>query len=147
MIWHPPFAGERHLGAFASGTANLRDTEVVTRRDLSPLLLARLALRVAGMPMHILSRRRWEHVIPRREIGYVLTIGVAAAVTGERSGVSGRDVLAELERWFVEHACRESWVDTELDNGRAINFYQRNGYREVSRAFGQVLLKKSLTPA
>ena len=107
--------------------------------------LARLALRVAATPMHVLARRRWESVIPTTGIGYVLTLGSTASATGQRGGVRGHDVLAELEAWFTARGALESWVDTEQSNDRALEFYRRCGYAEVSRTCGQVLLKKTLS--
>jgi len=144
VVWRPGDGAEPHLGAFAAGTVALRETELAVRRSLSAVDFARLALRVAAMPMHVLARRRWEQVIPSAGIGYVLTLGSAAAVTGHGRGARGRDVLADLEAWFVARGARESWVDTEQSNGRAIEFYRRGGYVEVSRDYGQVLLKKPL---
>jgi len=102
VIWRPGAdAAARHLGAFAAGTLALRDTEARTRRNLPAGDFARLALRVASMPMHVLARRRWESVIPTAGIGYVLTLGAAASVIRGAGGARGADVLAELERWFA----------------------------------------------
>jgi len=135
------------LGAFAAGTVRFRETEALTRRNLRPALFARLALRVASMPLHVLSRRRFEGHIPHGGIGYVLTLGSSSAVVPGALAPRGAEVLGELEAWFASRGARESWVDTELSNSRAHAFYVRRGYGEVSRAFGQVLLRKPLTLA
>lgn len=144
VIWEPGPAESPEHGAFASGTLRFRETELHTRSALPKLAFARLALRAATMPRHILARRRWESLIPREGIGYVLTLGVASAVvTGARTR-RGSELLAELEAWFASQGCADSFVDTELSNRRAHAFYLRQGYGEVSRDHGQVLLKKSL---
>jgi len=145
VVWHPPVSQPYHLGAFAAGTTRLRDTESKIRQGLPPALFARLALRVAAQPRHVLARRRWESLIPPAEIGYVLTLGVARSVVPTANTPPGRSILAELEAWFVDERCVESWVDTELSNHRAHAFYLRAGYVEVTRDFGQVLLKKTFT--
>lgn len=134
-------------GAFAAGTVRFRETEALIRRKLRPALFARLALRVASMPKHVLSRRRFENTIPHDGIGYVLTLGSARAVVPGASAPRGSEMLSELEEWFEARGARESWVDTELRNTRAHAFYERNGYTEVARAFGDVLLKKRLKSA
>ena len=144
VVWHPSAVAPRHDGAFAAGTVRYRDTEAHIRRSLRPALFARLAVRAASMPRHVLARRRWENVIPSQGIGYVLTLGSASAVVASSQAPRGRTVLAELEDWFVERGCSASWVDTELSNRRAHAFYVRVGYVEVSRDFGQVLLNKQL---
>jgi GNAT superfamily N-acetyltransferase len=146
VIWHPA-AEPHHHGAFAAGTVRYRDTEAHTRRSLPRASFARLALRVASMPSHLLARRRWESAIPHEGIGYVLTLGAARAVIPSSQTLRGSAVLAELEAWFAEQGCRASWVDTELSNERAHAFYLRRGYLEVSRDFGQVLLYKPLGSA
>ncbi|MFZ5891992.1 MAG: GNAT family N-acetyltransferase [Myxococcota bacterium] len=133
-----------HLGAFGAGSVRFRETEALIRRKLSKALFARLAVRVATMPLHVLSRRRFEHTIPDSAIGYVLTLGSASAVVPGCNAPRGSEILAELEDWFAARGARESWVDTELSNSRAHAFYLRKGYSEVARAFGQVLLKKPL---
>lgn len=144
VVWYPAPTEPHHQGAFAAGTACVRETESKIRRSLGPTLFARLALRVASMPRHVLARRRWESVIPKDGIGYVLTLGAARAVVPSASRLRGSEILAELEAWFVKNGCSESWVDTELSNQRALAFYARVGYVEVRRDFGQVLLKKTL---
>jgi hypothetical protein len=146
VIWHPA-AEPNHHGAFAAGTVRYRDTEAHTRRSLPRASFARLALRVASMPSHLLARRRWESAIPHEGIGYVLTLGAARAVIPSSQTLRGSVVLDELEIWFAEQGCRASWVDTELSNERAHAFYLRRGYLEVSRDFGQVLLQKPLGSA
>ena len=143
VIWRPA-VDPTHHGAFAAGTIRYRDTEAHTRSSLPRASFARLALRVAAMPRHLLARRRWETTIPRESIGYVLTLGAARAVIKSSQTLSGGALLNELEAWFSERGCLASWVDTELSNERAHAFYLRQGYREVSRDFGQVLLQKSL---
>jgi hypothetical protein len=145
VIWHSSAEEPRHHGAFAAGTVRYRDTEANTRRSLSPAAFTRLALRAASMPRHVLARRRWEATIPRDGIGYVLTLGVARAVVPSANTPSGGVVLGQLEDWFVGAGARASWVDTELSNRVAHAFYLRRGYVEVSRDFGQVLLKKPLS--
>lgn len=145
VIWRPGLdENAPELGAFAAGTVRFRETEALTRRKLRPALFAKLALRVASMPSHVLSRRRFEATIPHDGIGYVLTLGSARAVVKGANAPRGSEILAELEEWFEARGARESWVDTELSNRRAHEFYLRVGYTEVARAFGQVLLKKSL---
>ena len=74
----------------------------------------------------------------------MLTLGSASAVALGCGAPRGSEILSELEEWFAARGARESWVDTELSNTRAHAFYLRRGYVEVARAFGQVLLKKSL---
>jgi hypothetical protein len=144
VIWHPA-ADPSHHGSFAAGTVRYRETELHTRRSLGRTQFARLALRVAAMPLHLLARRRWETTIPHEGIGYVLTLGSASAVIPAGLTVRGSVVLDELESWFSVQGCLASWVDTELSNQRAHAFYLRRGYLEVSRDFGQVLLQKPLT--
>ncbi len=146
LIWHPA-ADPSHHGAFAAGTVRYRETEAHTRRSLPTATLARLALRVASMPRHVLARRRWEHTIPEHGVGYVLTLGVASALIPAAQTLRGSVVLEELESWFAARGCTASWVDTELSNKRAHAFYLRRGYLEVSRDFGQVLLHKPLASA
>ena len=146
VIWHPA-ADPRHYGAFAAGTVRYRETEAHTRRSLPKAALARLALRVASMPGHVLARRRWEGAIPHEGIGYVLTLGAAGALIPAAQTLRGSAVLEELETWFVAQGCTASWVDTELSNQRAHAFYLRRGYLEVSRDFGQILLHKPLGAA
>lgn len=145
VIWHPATSPEHH-GAFAAGTVRYRDTEAHTRRNLPRVDFARLALRAAAMPAHLLARRRWESAIPHQGVGYVLTLGAARAVLPGSNTVRGSVVLAELEAWFTAQGCHASWVDTELSNQRAHGFYLRQGYQEVSRDYGQVLLQKPLVP-
>jgi len=132
-------------GAFAAGTVRYRDTEAHTRRALPASSFARLALRVASMPRHVLARRRWESLIPHDGIGYILTLGVARAIVPSIQTRRGRELLADLEHWFVAQGVTASFVDTELANQRAHAFYLRAGYAEVSRDYGQVLLQKKLT--
>ena len=143
VIWYPA-ADPNHHGAFAAGTVRYRDTELHTRRMLPRVAFARLALRAASMPGHVLARRRWESAIPHAGIGYVLTLGAARAIVPGSDTVRGSVVLAELESWFAAQGCTASWVDTELSNQRAHEFYLRQGYLEVSRDYGQVLLQKPL---
>jgi len=144
VIWEPGLAGLPEHGAFAAGTVRYRDTERHMRSSLSKLSFARLALHAAIMPGHLLSRRRWESLIPREGIGYVLTLGVASAVVPSARTRRGSELLAELESWFVSQGCSASYVDTELVNQRAYAFYLRAGYLECSRDHGQVLLRKTL---
>lgn len=144
VIWERgPEASPEH-GAFAAGTARYRETELHTRRSLPKPAFARLALRAALMPRHLLARRSWEPLIPHEGIGYVLTLGVASAVVSSARTRRGSELLAELEAWFLSQGCSASFVDTELSNQRAHAFYLRTGYLELSRDHGQVLLRKSL---
>jgi GNAT superfamily N-acetyltransferase len=144
VLWEPGTEGLPEHGAFAAGTVRYRSTELHTRRSLPSAAFARLALRAATMPRHVLARRRWESLIPHEEIGYVLTLGVARAVVPSARTRPGRELLAELEAWFVSRGCSASFVDTELSNQRAHAFYLRAGYLELSRDHGQVLLRKAL---
>ncbi|HYQ04306.1 MAG TPA: GNAT family N-acetyltransferase [Polyangiaceae bacterium] len=144
VIWEPGIAGSPEHGAFAAGTARFRETELQTRRGLPRAAFARLALRAALMPRHVLARRRWETLIPHEGIGYVLTLGVARAVVPSAETRRGSQLLDELEGWFVSQGCSASFVDTELSNQRAHAFYLRQGYLELSRDYGQVLLRKAL---
>jgi len=144
VIWEPGSAASPEHGAFASGTVRYRDTELHTRRSLPKADFARLALRAATMPRHVLARRRWESLIPHERIGYILTLGVAAAVVPAVRTRRGSELLADLEAWFASQGCGESFVDTELSNARAHAFYLRAGYLELSRDHGQVLLRKTL---
>ena len=144
VVWQPaspPLPGD---GAFAAGSVRYRETEAHTRRSLRAAQFARLALNAAAMPSHLLARRKWESLIPQLEIGYVLTLGTARSLLPRSSAARGSVVLAALEAWFRARGCVASWVDTELSNQRAHGFYLRRGYEEVSRDFGQVLLKKSI---
>jgi GNAT superfamily N-acetyltransferase len=143
VLWYPA-SSPAHYGAFAAGTVRYRETEAHTRSALPPASFARLAFRAVTMPSHVLARRRWETVIPREGIGYVLTLGAARAVVPGASTLRGSAVLAELEAWFLAQGARACWVDTELSNERAHAFYLRMGYLEVSRDYGQVLLYKPL---
>jgi len=144
VIWEPATEGSPEHGAFASGTARYRETELHTRRSLPKAAFARLALRAATMPRHVLARRRWESLIPLEGIGYILTLGVASAVVPGARTRRGRELLAELEAWFESQGASASFVDTELSNERAHAFYLRAGYLELSRDHGQVLLRKAL---
>jgi hypothetical protein len=143
VLWYPA-SDPAHHGAFAAGTVRYRETEAHTRRSLPRTTFARLALRVASMPGHVLARRRWESAIPHEGIGYVLTLGAARAIIPGSNTRRGGALLAELEAWFVAQGAQASWVDTELSNQRAHAFYLRMGYLEVSRDYGQVLLQKPL---
>jgi len=144
VIWEPGLAGAPEHGAFAAGTVRFRETELNTRRFLPAALFARLAVRAALMPKHVLARRRWESLIPHQSIGYILTLGVASAVVPSVQTRRGRAVLADLESWFANQGCGASFVDTELSNRRAHAFYLRAGYLEISQDYGQVLLRKAL---
>ncbi len=143
VIWHAA-TDPAHHGAFAAGTVRYRETEAHTRRSLPRTAFARLAVRAAAMPGHVLARRRWESAIPHQGIGYVLTLGAARAVITGADTLPGSAVLSELEAWFAGQGALASWVDTELSNERARAFYARKGYLEVSRDYGQVLLQKPL---
>ncbi|HKO50553.1 MAG TPA: GNAT family N-acetyltransferase [Polyangiaceae bacterium] len=144
VIWEPGPEGSPELGAFASATVRYRETELHTRRSLPKAAFARLAVRAAMMPRHVLARRRWEPLIPHEDIGYLLTLGVARAVVPSARTRRGSELLAELEAWFVSQGCTASFVDTELTNQRAHAFYSRAGYLELSRDHGQILLRKTL---
>ena len=144
VIWEPGVSGTPEHGAFAAATVRYRETELHTRRALPKTAFARLAVRAAMMPRHVLARRRWELLIPQEGIGYVLTLGVASAVVPAARTRRGSELLAELEAWFVSQGCSHSFVDTELSNQRAHGFYLRTGYSELSRDHGQVLLRKPL---
>jgi hypothetical protein len=128
-------------GGFASGTLDLRGTEVRLRERMAarPSVFLRLAARNLLAPLHLLARRSWESVIPLAGVGYVLTIGVT-----DGSPVRGVEVLRALEREFQTRGACESWVDTERSNSRAVEFYVRNGYQIASERFGQVLLSRRL---
>ena len=147
VIWEPGPEAAREQGAFASGTVHYRDTELLTRRALPAVAFARLAVRALTMPRHVLARRRWEPLIPQQGIGYVLTLGVARALVPSARTRGGRELLAQLEAWFLSRGCSASFVDTELSNRRAHDFYLRQGYFELSRDYGQVLLHKPLNAA
>ena len=144
VIWEPGPEGSPEHGAFAAGTVRYRESELHTRRCLPRAAFARLALRAAMMPKHILARRRWESLIPQQGIGYLLTLGVASAVVRSARTRRRSELLADIEDWFVSQGCCASFVDTELSNQRAHAFYLRTGYRELSRDHGQVLLRKTL---
>jgi len=144
VIWEPGSEPSPELGAFATGTVRYRDTESCTRRSLTTTALARLTIRAAMTPQHLLARRSWESLIPHEGIGYVLTLGVASAVVPSARTRRGNELLAELEAWFREQGCSASFVDTELSNRRALAFYVRSGYLELSRSYGQLLLRKAL---
>ena len=144
VIWERGSAHAPDHGAFAAGTVRYRDTEAHTRRALPASSFARLALRVASMPTHVLARRRWEPLIPHDGIGYILTLGVARALVPSSPTRRGHELLADLEGWFEGQGALASFVDTELSNRRAHAFYLRAGYAEVSRDYGQVLLQKKL---
>jgi GNAT superfamily N-acetyltransferase len=146
VVWDRGPERAPHHGAFAAGTVRYRDTEAHTRRSLSKASFARLALRALSMPRHVLARRRWEALIPHERIGYVLTLGVASAVVKAGDTRRGGALLADLERWFRARGVSASFVDTELSNQRAHAFYVREGYVEVTRDYGQVLLQKPLHP-
>jgi hypothetical protein len=130
-------------GGFAAGTIDLRATErrLRARLDLSTAL--RLGLCHLLAPAHLWSRRRWESAIPRQAIGYVLTLGARRAADG--AGPRGSALLDELERRFVARGARESWVDTEASNVRALAFYRRTGYEVQRSDAGQILLRKVLS--
>ena len=147
VIWEPGPEASPEQGAFAAGTVRYRETELHTRRSLPKAAFARLALRAATMPRHVLARRRWESLIPHEAIGYVLTLGVASAVVPSARTRRGSELLADLEAWFVNQGATASFVDTELSNRRAHEFYLRVGYLELSRDHGQVLLRKPLSRA
>jgi len=144
VLWRPQPEPPSHWGGFAAGSTQIRETEARVRGGLGTIAAARLAMQLARMPGHVLARRRWEALIPRQGIGYVLTLGSARAVERTAASVSGTELLGALEAWFVTQDCGEAWVDTELQNRRAHGFYLRHGYVEVARDFGQVLLKKPL---
>jgi len=144
VVWRPHPQPPSHWGGFAAGSTQIRETEARVRGGLGTIAAARLAMQVARMPGHVLARRRWEALIPRQGIGYVLTLGSARAVERAAASASGAELLGALEAWFVTQECREVWVDTELHNSRAHGFYLRRGYVEVARDYGQVLLKKPL---
>jgi ribosomal protein S18 acetylase RimI-like enzyme len=132
------------LGAFASGTVDLRRTERRVADGLSTRQYVRLGLRSLSSVSHLVARRAWERTIPTAGAGYVLTLGTSSSFDARSGAVPGKIVLAELESWFVSKGARESWVDTECTNGRALEFYRKRGYREVRRTLGHALLCKPL---
>ena len=144
VIWEPGPEAAREHGAFASGTVRYRETELHTRQALPRAAFARLAVHAATMPRHVLARRRWESLIPLQGIGYILTLGVTRALMPSARTRRGSELLADLEAWFLSQGCSASFVDTELSNRRAHAFYVREGYLELSRDYGQVLLQKPL---
>lgn len=122
-------------GGFAAGTKNLRATEASVKSGVSFGTKLKLGAQHLLHPAHLLGRMIWENRIPQSGIGYILTIGASPSVRG-------KELLARLEE---EMGQREIWVDTEASNAQAISFYERNGYREEARSFGQVLLRKART--
>ena len=133
--------GDGGQGGFASGSLDLRATSARVKRHLlgHPATFARhLALNLLS-PRHRLAASAWDRVIPREAVGYVLTIGATPG-----SPVRGGEVLRALEAELAARGARESWVDTERANARAVEFYRRNGYEVASARFGQVLLTRPL---
>ena len=80
VIWRPTSGALPGDGAFASGTVQYRETEAHTRRSLSMAHFARLALNAAAMPSHLLAQQKWQPLIPRAGVGYVLTLGTARSL-------------------------------------------------------------------
>jgi ribosomal protein S18 acetylase RimI-like enzyme len=146
VVWVAAASGG-DLGAFCSGTVDLRRTERRVVDGLSATQYVRLGLRSLSAVSHLVARRAWERTIPKQGVGYVLTLGTSSSFEARSGALPGKSVLAELERWFVSKGVSESWVDTECANERALEFYRKRGYREVRRTFGHALLCKSLAGA
>jgi ribosomal protein S18 acetylase RimI-like enzyme len=125
------------LGGFASGSLSLRDTEKQIQKKLPVRAFLKLAVRSLASPSHLLARRGWEKIIPTEKTGYILTLGATPPARG-------KNLLRELEVHFISCGAKESWVDTERSNQRALNFYERQGYQVVQSRLGHVLLRKSL---
>ncbi len=145
IVWRPGRKEALYLGAFASGTMNLRATEREIKKRIDALIILKLAFQNVLNPRHLLVRKLWDSVIPREGVGYILTIGVTREAREIGVDWSGSSLLGELEDWFRAHGVAESWVDTERSNVTAVKFYQKMEYEEVSETYGNVLMKKMLS--
>jgi hypothetical protein len=131
------------VSGFASGTLSLRNSETTIKKKLPFLRTLKTAWYHLISPGHLISRFLWEKTIPTTNIGYILSIGlIPSEKTAQK--IRGTHLLKALERFFVENGCSASWVDTELSNFKALDFYKRNGYVLVRSDWGHCLLKKDL---
>jgi hypothetical protein len=133
------------LGAFASGTIDLQKTESLIKKSLSLLLFLKVAVNAVLNPLHIIAQKMWKKIIPESGIGYILTVGVTEEAKKQSPLICGKNLILILEQWFRDSNMQESWVDTEITNRKSLDFYEKMGYEEVYRGFGQVLFKKVLT--
>ena len=131
------------VSGFASGTTNLRASEKSITKKLKFKFKIRLIFFNLLAPGHLLAMISWQKRIPAGDIGYVLSIGLDKKLA-QKEKTFGSHLLKELEHFFSQKKCLESWVDTENSNIKAINFYIRCGYEVVDRSFGHCLLKKEL---
>jgi ribosomal protein S18 acetylase RimI-like enzyme len=143
VLWVPGDT-DPSLGAFASGTVDLRAAEALVRRALPIGAAARLALASLRAPGHLLAMRAWRRLIPARGAGYVLTVGASAEARAACPEARGSALTETLEGWFRAAGMTESWVDTEARNAAAQGLYRKLGYRPVAEELGQVLLRKEL---
>ena len=138
VIWNGKVKG------FAAGTCSLRAIEKKLPRNLPLITKFKLAVHHVAWPFHLLSRLKWEKMIPKQGAGYILTIGVVDRDTPESKGASAK-LINGLEEFFKSKGMKESWVDTEAVNKRARRFYEKHSYIQIAENYFQVLIKKSLT--
>lgn len=84
--------------------------------------------------------RYLERHLPR-PVNYILTLGVAANQQGK--GV-GRLLMDTVKTELSTHAATELYLDTKLNNAIARRFYERYGFQNVQKRFGNVLFKLTL---
>lgn len=134
----------QYLGAFASASVDLEKTESRIKRAMTSILFLKLACYCILNPLHIIAGKIWKRLIPAKGAGYILTVGVTEEVKKKDPLINGKNLVLLIEQWFRDLDIKESWVDTEVKNRKAIAFYLSLGYKEVNRSFGQVLFKKAL---
>jgi hypothetical protein len=139
---------EKHIviwkeGGFASCSLDLKDGEERIKKRLNIKQWFRLILQHLRQPQYILAKKQFDKVLPDSTFGYILTIGTGRAIPGG-SGPSGSSLLAEIERQILARGAFEVWVDTEVSNLRAIEFYKKHGYIVKLTSWGNVLLRKAI---
>jgi ribosomal protein S18 acetylase RimI-like enzyme len=144
VIWMQGDAPDTWCGGFAAGTVRLAATDRFVRSGLSWREILALACATARDPRPVLAKSRWNKLLPREGVGYILTIGVAPSSRQNGAPIRGASILNQLEGELAKRGAREVWVDTERSNHRAVAFYQRNAYQIVAHSFGQLLLRKVL---
>lgn len=130
-----------------SGAVNGQALKSRLLRSLSIWSAARIALAFVAHPS--LIHQWWEE----NRIGapvYYQGLSVKAVLTAiavdedfQTRGV-GRQLVAALERFFVEHGVRTYRLDTLVTNAAAREFYKRLSFSEVATRADSVVLLKEL---
>jgi len=71
----------------------------------------------------------------------ILTLGVSPKSQGR--GI-GRTLILRADKYFKEQGLSEYFVDTELENKGAIQFYLKLGFRPIATIAGNIILEKNI---